>query len=92
MGAFGKLLIKTLGGNLEVYDGNSSTTRNYRIARCCHCLEITRQRDNIGISKYGGEWLCLHCGTFADILQCNCGNCKTHPYGKTGLTKKDITK
>lgn len=99
MGAFGRLLISRWGGDIDSYNGTKSSKKKQytiRIAKCSHCLQITEQcpyheRSLVYNKANDDRWYCFNCETLSDVGQCNCGNCISHPYNKTGLTKKDIT-
>lgn len=90
MGAFGRLLIQHLGGDIDTYEGRTPSTDKTKVDKCCHCEQITNQRKEYSM-KGGSNWLCLNCGTYAHVSKCPCGRCETHPYQQTGLTEADIT-
>ncbi len=92
MGAFGRLLISKLGGNINTYNGiNQTDDREKRIDNCSHCLQVTNQINKFNPFNNSYMWVCLNCNTYPKAGPCRCGNCHTHPYEQTGLTKKDIT-
>ncbi len=78
--------------NFFAKDINVYIQEKIRIAKCRHCKQITKQKNNLSLSNKNTErFTCLNCGTFSDIGPCTCGDCKSHPYKETGLTEKDIT-
>jgi len=91
MGAFGRLLIQSLGGDLDAYEGRTKPTKPTRIAECNHCEQISNQSKDYSITQGKSFWLCLNCYTYAHVGKCPCGHCHTHPYKQTGLTENDIT-
>lgn len=92
MGAFGRLLVQTLGGNLDHYNGNISSRNkapkdlvskgDCRYAPCGHCeRKRTKQLPSWAVSlvykaSNDDRWYCLSCSTYSDISPCSCNSCK----------------